>query len=286
MESSLTQAPSGGEVVERVRAAGDRAHVAAQRDETARARDLTALARDRVAEARDHIAEARDLAAEARLLDAAASRPPEQALADALATVRLLRAAGARLRRQAAADRGSSAADRERAASDRRQAAIDRRHAGVDDLTGVLRRGIGEVALQHELDRARRTGRPLVLTVIDVDGLKAVNDRGGHAAGDALLRSVAGAITSSIRSYDVTVRWGGDEFVCILSDMSLADAERRLEDIRAALRAVAPEASISVGMAAQQGAEPLEDLLARADAGLYQAKGTVRESAPGPPAAV
>lgn len=282
MEPNVVPAPSGGEVAERVRAAGDRAHVAAQRDETARARDLTALARDRVAEARDHIAEARDLAAEARLLDAAASRSVEQALAEALATVRLLRISGARLRRQAAADRGSSATDRERAASDRRQAAIDRRYAGVDDLTGVLRRGIGEVALQHELDRARRTERPLVLTVIDVDGLKAVNDCSGHAAGDALLRSVAEAITSSVRSYDVTVRWGGDEFVCVLSDMSLADAERRLEDVRAALRSVAPEASISAGLAARGGDEPLQDLLDRADAALYQAKEGARQSAPGP----
>jgi diguanylate cyclase (GGDEF)-like protein len=277
---------SGEEVASRARAAGDRAHIAAQRDETARARDLTALARDRVAEARDHIAEARDLAAEARVIDAAGGRPPEQALADALATVRLLRASGARLRRQAAADRASSAADRERAASDRRQAAIDRRYAGVDDLTGVLRRGTGEVVLQHELDRAQRTGRPLVLAMIDVDGLKTVNDRKGHTAGDALLRGVADAVTSSLRSYDITIRWGGDEFVCVLSDMSLADAERRFEDVKAALRAVQPEASVSAGLAERHGEERLADLIARADAALYLVKEAAPRAADGPTAIV
>ena len=267
-DATATQAPAAGR--------DDRARLAAQRDETARARDLTALARDRVAEARDHIAETRDSAAEARLIDTAASRPVERALADAMATVRLLRSASARLRRQAAADRASSAVDRERAASDRRQAAVDRRFAGVDDLTGVFRRGTGEVALHHELDRARRSGRPLVLAMIDVDGLKAVNDCAGHAAGDALLRGVAAAIVSSLRSYDVTVRWGGDEFVCALSNTTIDDAERRLEDVQDALQADRPDASLSAGLAAMRPEDSLEDLVGRSDAALYLVKGASR----------
>ena len=62
--------------------------------------------------------------------------------------------------------------------------------------------------------------------MIDVDALKDVNDVQGHAAGDALLRDVPTAITSAVRSYDVTVRWGGDEFVCSLYDVSLEVASR------------------------------------------------------------
>jgi diguanylate cyclase (GGDEF)-like protein len=254
----------------------DRSLLAAQRDETARARDLTALARDRVAAARDHIAETRDGAAEARLAGSAGTRPPERALTDALATVRLLRSAGERLRRQAAADREAAATDRERAAADRRQAAVDRRFAGVDDLTGVFRRGTGEVALHHELDRARRSGRPLALAMIDVDGLKAVNDCAGHAAGDALLRSVAAAIATSLRSYDVIVRWGGDEFVCALSNATLDDAERRLEDVEDTLHADRPDASLSAGLAAMCPDDSLEDLVGRSDAALYLVKGAGR----------
>jgi diguanylate cyclase (GGDEF)-like protein len=276
LEANIHHREDGVAAPVQVPGSENRARFAAQRDETARARDLTALARDRVAEARDHIAETRDHAAEARLVESAGGQSVERALADAMATVRLLRSAGARLRRQAAADRLASATDRERAASDRRQSAVDRRFAGVDDLTGVFRRGTGEVALHHELARARRSGRPLALAMIDVDGLKAVNDCAGHAAGDALLRSVATAIALSLRSYDVTVRWGGDEFVCALSNTTLDDAGRRIEDVKEALHAERPDASLSVGVAALQPDDSLEDLVSRSDGALYLVKGAGR----------
>lgn len=268
---------------DRARRTAARAHVASQRDETARARDLTALARDRAADARDRIAAARDRMVEARAQSLAASESGE--LEDALALLTGLRLSGARQRLLASADRTSAAADRVRAAEDRGHSAIVRRDAGLDELTGVFRRGTGELALQHEIDRARRSDRPLVLAMIDVDELKHVNDRDGHAAGDVLLRHVAEVITSTLRSYDVVVRWGGDEFVCGLSDMPLEAASRPFEEMRTELRRRRPGGSISVGLAQLTDTDVLESLIVRADAALYQDKANPARRIARPPSA-
>lgn len=131
---------------------------------------------------------------------------------------------------------------------------------------------MGELALTHEIDRSRRSGRSLVLAVIDIDGLKAVNDTQGHAAGDALLRDVPAAIASALRSYDVTVRWGGDEFVCGLSDVTMDTASERISDIQKALAARRPPASVSVGLAELGEGDTLEAMVARADVALYRVK--------------
>ena len=102
----------------------------------------------RAADARDRAADARERhAVEAGQLD------------EAIASLRALRTLGASVRQQSALERIAAAADREAAAADRQQAAADRRHAGLDELTGVFRRGTGELALTHEIDRSRRSGR-------------------------------------------------------------------------------------------------------------------------------
>jgi diguanylate cyclase (GGDEF)-like protein len=131
---------------------------------------------------------------------------------------------------------------------------------------------MGELALTHEIDRSRRSGRSLVLAVIDIDALKLVNDTEGHAAGDALLRDVPAAIASALRSYDVTVRWGGDEFVCGLSDVTIDTASERINDIQKVLAARRPPASVSVGLAELGEGDTLESLVARADVALYKVK--------------
>ena len=187
-------------------------------------------------------------------------------------TLRTLRVSGASIREHAATERLSAAADREAAAADREQAAADRSYSGLDELTGVLRRGMGELALTHEIDRSRRSGRSLVLAVIDIDSLKVVNDTQGHAAGDALLRDVPAAIASAVRSYDVTVRWGGDEFVCGLSDVTVETAAERISEIQRALAVRRPPASVSVGLAELREEDTLESLVARADVALYKVK--------------
>lgn len=245
-----------------------RIETATHRDEIARLRDLTAEARDRIAQARDEAAAARDRAAELRERRAAESGTID----DAILALQRVRRAAAEARQRTADERAAAAADRRAAADDREHAASDRRLGGLDELTGVFRRGMGELALTHEIDRARRLGRRFVLAVLDVDELKDVNDRAGPAAGDALLRDVAIAITSTLRSYDITVRWGGDAFVCAMSDVTLELAAERIAEIQRTLDARSPAASISAGQADLRADDTLDSVIARADAELSRAK--------------
>ena len=252
----------------RSRTTARRLATAARRDDVASARDAAAAARDRTAAAHDRAAEARDATAERREQRALAAGN----LDAALRPLRRARLASATARKKAALERDAAAADRHAAAMDREHAAVDRRYAGLDELTGVFRRGTGELALTHEIHRSRRSGGPLVLAVIDVDGLKRVNDREGHAAGDRVLRDVVTAITSTMRCYDVTVRWGGDEFVCALSTLTLEVASDRVAEIQDALERLHPGVSISAGLAELDKDDDLESLIARADAALYRAR--------------
>jgi diguanylate cyclase (GGDEF)-like protein len=245
----------------RLATTAERARTAEERLGAAYMRDLTAHARDRAAAARDRAADT---------LEAAnAARPATQSAEQRLAAVRERAAAD---RARAAADRASAAADRAAAARDREQAAIDLRHAYHDDLTGALRRDMGEVALQHEIDRARRGDGRLVLAFVDVDGLKLVNDRDGHGAGDELLRAVVSAMRAKLRSFDPIVRYGGDEFVCALAAADAADAGRRFAEIRETLDTDYDHAAISVGVTELQPGDTLVDLVARGDAALYDAR--------------
>lgn len=253
----------------RARANARRLATAARRDEVARVRDRTAAVHDTTAQARDEAAAVRDRAAEERELHAAEAGD----LDEAIDTLRALLTSGASVRHQAALERVAAAADRQQAAADRAQAAADRRDVGLDELTGVFRRSTGELALTHEIDRSHRSGQSLVLARIDVDGLQAVNDIEGHAAGDALLRDVPAAITATLRSYDVIVRWGGDQFACALSDVTLEAAAQRLAWIQSGLEGCGSGASLSVGLAELADGDTLESLIARADGELRRARG-------------
>jgi diguanylate cyclase (GGDEF)-like protein len=105
-----------------------------------------------------------------------------------------------------------------------------------------------------------------------VDGLKEVNDRRGHAAGDRLLREVAEAFRQGLRSYDLMLRYGGDEFVCALPNAEIAHAEGRLREVAEALRAAPSHGSIAWGLAEMRADDTLDGLLARADSALYTAR--------------
>ncbi len=236
-----------------------------RRAHTAGERDLTSLDRDRIAEARDKAGRDRDARA-AEL--ARTSAEPEVSLERQLDLVR----------EQAAADRARAAADRERAALDRANAAHERARleaallsAHLDELTGAYRREMGRMALSHEIDRARRSDGRFVLAFVDVDELKAVNDRDGHAAGDRVLQTVVGEIRSRLRSFDPIIRYGGDEFVCGLGGTDLAEAARRFDTIRAAIESDA-RVGISVGMAALMADETADQLIERADAAMLKVK--------------
>jgi len=152
------------------------------------------------------------------------------------------------------------------------------RDAMTDPLTGVHNRRALDQALARASSRAERLGAPFSLLVIDVDQLKAINDRGGHAAGDEALRVVASAATEAIRGYDIVARSGGDEFVVLLHETQGGGVERtrarlaqRAADRLAAQRALAG-AAISIGSATWREGRTPAQLLAEADERMYEAK--------------
>ena len=144
------------------------------------------------------------------------------------------------------------------------------RAAHTDPLTSLAnRRGM------HQLVSERRGRRPLVVLAIDVDGLKDVNDRHGHAAGDELLRLVADAIGSVMRAGDVVARLGGDEFACVVFD---SDEQGGAHIAARVLEAVinAPDCPraprVSIGVACAEPGGSLDSSVRAADAAMYEAK--------------
>lgn len=154
-----------------------------------------------------------------------------------------------------------------------------RRQMRHDPLTNVLnRRGLDEAAARA-IANARRYNRPLALVVCDLDGFKALNDGHGHIAGDAALRGFAQLLTSAVRRGDIVARMGGDEFGLLLVETEAAAAADVMERVRAEITCLilpnAPRAQLraSFGVAElQAGDEKLDDMVARADAALYDAK--------------
>ena len=125
----------------------------------------------------------------------------------------------------------------------------------------------------------RRSDGRLVLAFVDVDGLKATNDAYGHAAGDQLLRDVAAALRTKLRSYDLVVRYGGDEFLCTLSGSDINAARHRFDEVARSLTERTPTASVGVGLAVLADPDTLGQLIARADAALYAGRRGSREQA-------
>ena len=148
-----------------------------------------------------------------------------------------------------------------------------------DLLTGTLNRTGIESRLCGELDRAHRNGHPLSALLIDIDHFKSINDTHGHAAGDQALRAVAQSIASSLRSYDLLGRYGGDEFLLLLPETPSRSALEVAERIRTLLtNAPQPPGSsiqrptVSIGLTETLPLDTTASLLARADAALYDAK--------------
>ena len=134
----------------------------------------------------------------------------------------------------------------------------------LDELTGIGNRRHGMAALQR-----LRPGDGVML--LDLDRFKDVNDRHGHAAGDAVLASFGALLRRSMRGADAIARHGGEEFLVIVSQAGAeakAIADRLLED----WRATDPRTTISAGVTLHRKGEPPEDALARADRALYEAK--------------
>jgi diguanylate cyclase (GGDEF)-like protein len=154
----------------------------------------------------------------------------------------------------------------------------------VDPLTRLFNRRMFDAVADIEISRARRNGGELALVLIDIDHFKAVNDRHGHAAGDAVLVAVAIQLKALIRRDDLLARIGGEEFALLLPQSPLAAAFRQAERLRKAIALldVAVEGAvvnltISAGIApVGRGERAIENALAAADAALYRAKAAGR----------
>lgn len=258
--------------LQRERSSQARLDAAFKRDEIAGARDLAALARDQAADARDLAMAQLDAASEqadgaraltgGEILVRAAKQRRRAAGHRAQAAEQ--RALAAQDRLAAAQDRAQAAAERQRALADREALAREVAVAETDSLTGVRTRAAGLADLDRELDRCRRTSGVLVLTYIDVVGLKALNDAEGHAVGDELLKRVVTSVRQHLRPYDLMVRIGGDEFLCVMSNMTQIEARRRFRVIAAEL-AAPPPAAITTGFAELAPDEASADLIRRAN---------------------
>ena len=153
--------------------------------------------------------------------------------------------------------------------------------SGTDYLTGLPNRRGGEERLGEDLARAKRGGAILTVAVVDVNRFKAINDTHGHHAGDVCLRHVARVIRRNVREGDWLARWGGDEFVLSLWDASVfASPEALLRRISRSLKKSPVRLpggeelvlSISVGAHRYAGEDDIRELLAKADAAMYEAK--------------
>lgn len=162
-----------------------------------------------------------------------------------------------------------------RVATLERQLDAVKREASLDGLTGIANRRHFEETVRDVL---RSGERELIVAVLDLDDFKTINDTGGHAAGDDLLRAVAQSLKSSVRRDDVVARIGGDEFAILGVGVTLRDAERRLRVILATLGALPSGVDLpahvgtSCGLAEYCAGDTLESILRRADQALYEAK--------------
>jgi diguanylate cyclase (GGDEF)-like protein len=165
-----------------------------------------------------------------------------------------------------------------------------RAEAVMDPLTQMLNRKALVTRAAELAQQTRLTGRPVGIVLGDLDHFKAVNDRAGHQVGDAVLRDVAFRWRLSLRAYEMAYRLGGEEFLVLLPGATLAEAEEVAERLRRSVGAAAisgQDVTMSFGVAAsaEGTAFDFEDLYARADAALYEAKHGGRDRVCGGPCA-
>ena len=159
---------------------------------------------------------------------------------------------------------------------------IARAQSETDSLTGACTRRVLEAKLQAEYERAERYGRPFCAVVVDVDNLKLVNDKYGHAVGDRVLCGLADVIRSKCRSVDTLARYGGDEFVWLMPETTADGAASAVERLRKSVEGCSaadrPAVTISCGISEWLGVpeDTAANVLCRADAAMYQAKGSGR----------
>jgi diguanylate cyclase (GGDEF)-like protein len=174
-------------------------------------------------------------------------------------------------------------ADRQRRAMRR---AIDL--SRTDPLTGLFNRSQLFVTLEQEVSRTRRSDRGFCVLMVDLDGLKAVNDTGGHLRGDQVLRGLGSVISGSIRTVDSAYRFGGDEFVVLLPETDIVGAFVVAEKIRLGAEdlemSVGSQTSVSIGLVSHpEDGLNAEELMLAADRAMYQAKSLGKNQISGNP---
>ena len=160
-----------------------------------------------------------------------------------------------------------------------------RRLAHTDTLTRLPNREAWTNRLQQEYQRWQRYRRPLALAVCDIDRFKNVNDRFGHAVGDAVLRAVGECVSSQLRKTDFVARFGGEEFVFLLPETTPEQAKGAMDKVREAIAALSIEAggrkgvtvTASFGVAGFADDDEPDRVFTRADTALYQAKAAGRD---------
>jgi diguanylate cyclase (GGDEF)-like protein len=155
-----------------------------------------------------------------------------------------------------------------------------------DPLTGLFNRRYLEETLNRELWRAARNQRPVGIIMLDLDHFKRFNDTYGHGGGDALLREVGGFLGKHVRGSDIACRYGGEEFTIILPDATLEITRQRAEELRQGAQQLALQldgaesdpVTFSLGVAGfPTHGNTGSEVLAAADAALYQAKAAGRD---------
>ena len=151
--------------------------------------------------------------------------------------------------------------------------------AYTDSLTGLFNRRAFEEFGRRFLERTLSIGKPVSVLMVDVDNFKEVNDRFGHQVGDMVLSGIARAVKDALREADLVFRYGGEEFIVILPGTSLEGALKAAENLRRKVEQSSFEANgreikltVSVGVAEGRKGERVEELIERADRGLYEAK--------------
>ena len=147
--------------------------------------------------------------------------------------------------------------------------------AMVDPLTGLYNRRFAESRMEAEVLRARRTGSSLTLLLADVDGLKQINDKHGHSAGDAVLRAFADRLKQATRGSDFAARLGGDEFMLLLPGCDLHQLQfvlERLRPFRIGIGGKSVGVEFCSGSSQHETGQTAEELLLAADQALYKNK--------------
>jgi diguanylate cyclase (GGDEF)-like protein len=142
----------------------------------------------------------------------------------------------------------------------------------LDPLTGLYNRRSGELRLSEEVSRSQRHGRPLTTVSLDLNKLKEINDKFGHAAGDEVIKCFAGRINRAIRGSDLAIRLGGDEFLLLLPECKPEDVQLvlgRLSGIKMDLGGQSISLAFSAGWTNYIPGESPEELLKRSDDALY-----------------